>query len=283
MYDANETTENRGGDRHPTDRENETEWLSKKGGVRCKRIKKSGQRCNKWAQVGYEYCRHHGGAKACKMSLYHFDDEETEKSFLRFRNAENYLSIQDELGIIRFCMEQLLKHYTEAAKEKGKGTLGPEALLVISDMSKNVASVAKDCNTIERGLSVHISIDTLEMWLSQICETFSECGASDEMVADFIEKVGKLRLPTGGRKSLRDLAEEDDEQEARQQMTDKQLYDEDDDEGETEVSLPISKPTVAPDAQAENKKKRTKKKDKPRNERDDPRGKARRKIKRRKQ
>lgn len=264
----NHKTENRGGDRYPQDKSNDAEWLSEKGGVRCTRIKGNGERCKRWASVGYEYCRFHGGAGSHKMSIYEFDCAETEKSFLRFRNMENYLSVQDELGIIRFCMEQLLKTFTAQAKKKNGGALSADALLVVAEMSKSVTQVAKDCNTIERGLSLHISIDTLEMWLSQICETFSACGASDEMVADFIEKVGKLQLPIGGRKSLRRQMEDADEHEAKMQLTDKELYDQDDDD-EEENGNAVSRPTAAPGTKK--KKKRKKKKDKARQDRDKPR------------
>ncbi len=280
MSDA-EKIENRGGDRYPEDKSNNAEWLSSKGGVRCSRTKKDGNRCSKWAITGCEYCRVHGGSSLSNTPMYQFRRKETEEAFLRFRHKEDYLSIQDELAIIRMCLEALIKNYEKAVKKNG--TISAEAALVLADLSKSVAQVAKDCNTIERGLSVHISLETLEMWLGQITQTLTECGASDDMVCDFIEKIGKLQMPIGGRMTLRELAEEaDKDEDDEEEPKETPIYDSElDDE---EVSAPIARATAAPN-KSNGKTKARQDRDKPRNKRDKPRGTKQKhsKVKRRKQ
>ena len=297
MNDETQRVENRGGDRYPQDKSNSAEWLSQKGGVRCGRVRKNGTRCKRWAAIGYMYCKFHGATSTgSDRGMYDLGSEEANESFLKFRNKEDYLSVTDELAVIRFCMEQLLKNAKERAKKKD-GTYSDASVAMIAEMSKNVTQVAKDCNTIERGLSLHISVETLEMWLGQIVDTLAEAGASEEFLTTFIELAGKTQLPVGGRKSLRDMVEEDDAAQAKREekadaedaKEDKDLYDDSDEEvnAETkETTANVSKPTETPDALSDRpkrkkKKKRKKKGDGPRNERDEPRGDKPRKNKRR--
>ncbi len=292
MPDETKRIERRGGDRKPTDKSNEAEWLSKNGGVRCGRIKTNGKRCGNWAALGYTYCKFHGACTGSSRAMYTFESQEAQDTFLKFRNKEDYLSVKDELAVIRFCMEQLLKNFERAAKKKNDGVLTSDSLLVLSEMSKNVTQVAKDCNTIERGLSLHISIETLEMWLGQIVDVLADCGVDDDTLTAFVEKVGKTQMPTGGRKSLRDMVAEDDaedeEGDGPERGSGEDLYDDSDEEVSAEtkestagVSKPTESPATVKDRKTKPKKKKKKKRDGPRNKRDEPRGDKPRKGKRR--
>lgn len=267
--------EKRGGDRKKNlSRDNNAEWLSKNGGVRCKRIKGNGKRCGQFAAVGYEYCNFHGAPSASRMSLYQFENEETEKTFLRFRNAEDYASVKDELGIIRYCMQKVLSIVQASENKKGKPNL--EALLLAAQLSKDVTQVAKDCNTIERGLALHISIDTLEMWLGQMVELLADAGASEKVVARFIKMVGKTQMPIGGRKSVRDLANEAYDEDPVPDIPDEELYDTDGEENKGALGKETAKATEAPPTVEIRRKKKKKKKKKTKDVEE-------RKVKRRKQ
>lgn len=203
----------RGGDRHPTDDRNEAEWLSSKGNGRCVHIRRNGKRCRKWAMKGYTRCKKHGAQTLhAGQSMYRFKTERASEVFERIATDPDYLSIQGELSVIRTCLQLFIDMRSDKVLQNG-GQLKEGDIALMAQLAKDAATVAEACNRVERGLRLHISVESLDAFLGQMLQVLTEEVGDVTVVERIHERVMLLELPTGGPRPLADFPEGSPERE----------------------------------------------------------------------
>lgn len=186
---------------HPSSTGIHDEWTSTRGNVRCRRIKSNGKRCKHWAALGYNHCCFHNGPRASKKNMgYAFKTERAKDAFERAVNNPEYHSVREELALIRACVQMFIQH-AESCAEQGK--LKPKHVAFMAQMAQDAAKVAEQCSRIERGLSLHVSVEALDAFLGQLIGVVVRVVKDDDLVAKISQQIADLELPTGGARSAR--------------------------------------------------------------------------------
>ncbi len=185
----------RGDALHPAERANDAEWETRNGGVRCHRIRHDGKRCRRWAVRGYKWCHCHGAPKRERRRMpYKFKTKRVRDLFEEAVSNPEYQSIRSELALIRTCVQLFVDHAEEHAE---KGTLKPKHVAFMAQMASDAAKVAEQCNRIERGLSLHVSVEAMDAFLGQLIGTIIRVVKDDDLVQELSDAITSMEMPTG--------------------------------------------------------------------------------------
>ena len=146
-----------------------------------------GVRCTSYAVARFNVCFEHGARRAEGVdprSTYQFTNESIRRTYERFEQNPDRLSLAGELALQRTCIQAIADKVNESGKSLKD--LSPEMLMAIQSTSKQAAEVAESMARIERGLNATMSIEHVAFLvdrLASICaryltaEQLRECAA----------------------------------------------------------------------------------------------------------
>jgi hypothetical protein len=150
--------------------------------------------------------------------MYRFKTERAAEVFARVTDDPEYLSIREELGLIRTCLQMFIE-LQEKKRIKKDEELSVGDLAMIAALAKDAATVAESCNRIERGLKLHISVEAMDAFLGQLIRVMTEEIEDITIVERIQTRVLKLELPTGGVRRVSEYPEGSPEREAFEEAT----------------------------------------------------------------
>ena len=125
---------------------------------------------------------------------YEFKTKKVKDIFEAAVSDPEYQSIRQELALIRTCVQLFVQHAEEHAD---KGTLKPKHVAFMAQMASDAAKVAETCNRIERGLSLHVSVEAMDAFLGQLIGTIIRVVKDDDLVEQLHSEIQKMEMPTG--------------------------------------------------------------------------------------
>lgn len=194
----------RGGDRHPLgDREpadvpDDEEWSGPRGrrctGKVCNGERR-GRRCLKFAVAGQKRCRSHGAKRfTMSKSRYQFGNKTLDAKLTEMREDEDYLSTREELALSRTMLHAALMRIKEVDLDK----VPLEMISLIEGWTADVAKMADVTNRIERGLRLHVSVDSLNQVVGQIGAIVMDEVGDDDVAERIIKRFQGIYIPTAG-------------------------------------------------------------------------------------
>jgi len=175
------------------------EWSSPAGATRCTGFVSNGgrrgARCLKFAVSGYKRCRSHG-APRFKMarSRYEFGNKALNEKLEEMRDDEDYLSTRDELALARTMLLAATRKINGVDLDK----VPLEMITLIEGWTADVTRMVEVTNKIERGLRLHISVDSLNQVVAQIANVIMEEVEDEQRAERIIEKLQGIYVPTVG-------------------------------------------------------------------------------------
>lgn len=209
----------RGGHNPRPDIDNDDDWpASTRGRLRCEGTvrngERTGQRCGNYALLGAKRCRKHGGRRAhVGNSRYRFKSKALNAVLDANLNDPDYLSCRDELALMRTALIAGVKRMAPQGDDLDELSLDQVELL--EKWTSGVAKIAETTNRIERGLRMHVTVDTLVRTIADISEIIlkhAEPDVAERILAD-LESVA-VPVPNDEPLAEDEELEDDDGQEA---------------------------------------------------------------------
>lgn len=143
---------------------------------------------------------------------YEFKTKTVQALFKEAVDNPEYQSIRQELALIRTCVQLFIAHAEEHAAD---GTIKPKHVAFMAQMASDAAKVAEQCNRIERGLSLHVSVEAMDAFLGQLIGTIIRIVKDDDLVSELHEAIQGMEMPTGTTshrmREAREASDADDE------------------------------------------------------------------------
>lgn len=124
---------------------------------------------------------------------YKFKTKRVQDMFDEAVSNPEYQSIRGELSLIRTCVQLFVEHAEDHAE---KGTLKPKHVAFMAQMASDAAKVAEQCNRIERGLTLHVSVEAMDAFLGQLIGTIIRVVKDDDLVEELHTAIKDLEMPT---------------------------------------------------------------------------------------
>lgn len=178
----------------------------------CKRQRRTGHRCRKWAITGSEYCQFHGGSgKRAKVRNNHLPKfyskyltdtlNEALEQQLELDSHEQ-LNLQEELALMRLSSGQAMALWAAAQQlpkdNANRDEMIMSAALVMREALQSVAQLCKDAASVEAARKDAITPMDLKQIVNQLVRLlYSVCGEEHEDIARRFELRVKdeIRLP----------------------------------------------------------------------------------------
>lgn len=178
----------------------------------CKRERRTGHRCRKWAITGSDYCQFHGGSgQRCKVRNNHLPMfyskyltatlNEALEAQLELDSHEQ-LNLQEELALMRLTCGQAIAMFgaaNELPKDKeNRDEVIMNASLIMRDALQSVAQMCKDAAAVESSRKDAITPMDLKQIVNQLVRLlYTVCGEDNEDIARRFELRVKdeIRLP----------------------------------------------------------------------------------------
>lgn len=177
------------GRNHPRELKNETEYPSPKGGKRCKRIRKTGERCRNWAAPGFKVCWAHGVGRKDSMRRqrrYMFNSEKLSTLFERMASDPDRLDLTEELGLLR----TILATITERTKKLNASDTA-SMLMLAADITRTAGVLSR----IEKDMESSITIEQIQVIADQFISIVAR-HVKDNTVLEAIQKdLFETRVP----------------------------------------------------------------------------------------
>ncbi len=187
-----------GGNNPRPDDSTDDDWpASSRGRFRCtgttKNGDRAGKRCASYALLNQQRCRKHGGRRIhVGKSRYRFKSESLNAVLDANLNDEDYLSCRDELALMRTALIAGVKRMVPSGAEMDELSLDQVELL--EKWTSGVAKIAETTNRIERGLRMHVTVDTLVRTIADISAIVLEV-ADPETAAAILERLESVAVP----------------------------------------------------------------------------------------
>lgn len=187
-----------GGNNPRPDLETDGDWEpSTRGRLRCEGTAKNGdragKRCGSYALLGQKRCRKHGGRRAhVAKSRYRFKSASLNAILDLNLNDEDYLSCRDELALMRTALIGGVRKMVPDGKDLDELSLHEVELL--EKWTAGVAKIAETTNRIERGLRMHVTVDTLVRTIADISQIVLDV-ASPEVAAEILDRLERVAVP----------------------------------------------------------------------------------------
>ena len=174
---------------------------------RCKRIRSNGLQCGKWAMVGYDVCRTHGGnarKSNIKKRMHVFyaavlGDTLTER-IKDLIEAPDVMTLREELALMRHAASNTVKLYAVAcASGKEEAVLAAGALM--ADALKQVADMCERAARVESQGDDKISVMHIQVIVNQITRIAHRVLGEEHLaLAQEFERLVRteVRLPKTG-------------------------------------------------------------------------------------
>ncbi len=156
---------------------------------RCKRIKRNGVRCKKYAAAGFAVCCMHGAGRvnsAIRQIKYGFKSKQLQEAFEKLAADPDRLDLTEELALSRVCLQ--------AAVGKLE-TLSPNASSAIISLTETIASVAQSMSKIEKDIKCTINAEQLRVIADQFIMVVVRHVKDEELLAKIQDDLEKVALP----------------------------------------------------------------------------------------
>lgn len=127
-------------------------------------------------------------------SRYEFGNKKLNEKLEEMRDDEDYLSTRDELALARTMLLAATKKINGVDLEK----IPLEMITLIEGWTSDVMKMVEVTNRIERGLRLHISVDSLNQVVAQIANIIMEEVEDEQRASSIIEKLQGIYVPTVG-------------------------------------------------------------------------------------
>lgn len=162
--------------------------------VKCLKILDNGERCRSWSVDGSNFCTQHGGLRTrVKVPRYVFRTQELQAVYNKHLSDPDRYSIDEELAIIRTCMEGIVCRL----KAENIEQLSGEQIALLTALAKDVADIAHRAHMLEKVQRVFISVAHIQAVVTQLADIAKRhmpVDAHDRMVEEF----KRVALPVGG-------------------------------------------------------------------------------------
>lgn len=143
---------------------------------KCKRIKKNGDPCGRWARDGYDVCPNHGagtvarpGGRPVKTGLHSKAlKKKLKEKIQRYRESKTLTDLRGNIAKKRALLDELIEAAVSKAKKKGKDTINIAAINnavgILDAISKDIERLEK----IEHGTKHTITVNVFHQSISII-------------------------------------------------------------------------------------------------------------------
>ena len=126
---------------------------------------------------------------------YRFETKSTREIYDSYVNDPEYLSLHEELSLIRTAVQLFVTKVERQGKLNGE--VSPEIVAFIATLAKDVASVVTACAQIERGMSFQISVEGLDAFLGYMLDVLKQESKDDELIERVAKVIGESEIPIG--------------------------------------------------------------------------------------
>lgn len=189
-----------GGFRPTPSRDKDCDWEGERNGAtRCtatvKHGERKGERCAKYAVLGQNRCRSHGAKKSvAKRSRYRFKSKALQAVMDSNLAEEDFLSTRDELALMRTLVVSAVARMTKDCDDIADLSL--DKIDLLERWTASAGKLAEITNRIERGLRMHVTVDSFVQTLADLCEIIQDvCPA--EMAETLINRIENISTPLG--------------------------------------------------------------------------------------
>ena len=136
----------------------------------CKRIKKDGTQCKRWARDGYDVCPKHGagsrnrpGGRPAKTGLFAKKlKQKLREKIQRYKASDNLTDLRENIATKRALLDELLNKAAKKARKTGNKSLNVAAInnavVILDAISRDIERLEK----VEHGIKHTISIATFQ-------------------------------------------------------------------------------------------------------------------------
>jgi len=136
----------------------------------CKRIKKDGSQCKRWARDGYDVCPKHGagsrnrpGGRPAKTGLFAKKlKEKLKEKIRRYKESDTLTDLRENIATKRALLDELISKAARKAKKTGSKSLNVatinNAVVILDAIGKDIERLEK----IEHGIKYTISISMFQ-------------------------------------------------------------------------------------------------------------------------
>ena len=177
------------GKNHPDNLENETEYPSKIGGKRCKRVRKTGERCKNWAAPGWDVCWAHGAGRKHTMRRqrrYMFKSKSIGELFESMASDPDRLDLTEELGLLRTILATVTQRITEFNANETASVI-----MLASDITKTAGVLSR----IEKDMESSISVEQIQVIADQFVSIIAKHVKDDTVLEAIQSELFEARVP----------------------------------------------------------------------------------------
>lgn len=128
-------------------------------------------------------------------SRYEFGNATLTEKLEEMRDDEDYLSTRDELALARTMLLAATKKINGVDLDK----IPLDMIQLIEGWTADVAKMADVTNRIERGLRLHVSVESLSQVVGQLGQIVMEEVGDDDVAERIIERLQGIYVPTAGK------------------------------------------------------------------------------------
>lgn len=174
---------------------------------KCKRIKKNGEQCGRWARDGYEVCPMHGagtiarpGGRPVKTGMHSKAlKRKLKEKVQRYRESDTLTDLRGNIAKKRALLDELLETAVSKAKKKGKETINIAAINNAVDILDKISKDIERLEKIEHGTKHTITVNVFHQSIITIVNIIDRNIPDEKIKSRIFGEFAELGLSSDNR------------------------------------------------------------------------------------